>query len=139
MAVGAMLATPSRKTSRWCSRSVCPIRTQPLMNEFLAMYPELRIHIELLNGRDRVDGEDLDMVVHRQGRSRAPGWLIKPLMRVRLGLYASPAFLKRHRRPESPGDLQPFPCIVTSCGPAGRGRSSRYGACGVMAKHVKSA
>src|ERR1700679_936578 len=40
-------------------------------------------------------------------------------MRVRLGVYASPAFLKRHKRPESPSELRQFPCIVTSCGPQG--------------------
>ena len=118
MAVGAMLATPSGKLRVGAPVAFARFVLGPLMNEFLAMYPELRIHIELLNGRDRVDGEDLDMVV-RAGPFESSGWLIKPLMRVRLGLYASPAFLKRHRRPESPGDLQPFPCIVTSCGPLG--------------------
>jgi DNA-binding transcriptional LysR family regulator len=118
IAVGAMLATPRGKLRVGAPVAFARFVLGPLMNEFLATYPELRIHIELLNTRDRGEEEGFDMVV-RTGPLESSGWLVKPLMRVRLGIYASPAFLKQHRRPESPGDLQQFPCIVTSCGPLG--------------------
>jgi DNA-binding transcriptional LysR family regulator len=118
IAVGALLATPRGKLRIGAPVAFARFVLGPLMNEFLAMYPELRIHIELLNGRDRSNQEDFDMVV-RAGPLEDSGWLVKPLMRVRLGLYASPAFVKQYRRPESPSDLRQFPCIVTSCGPLG--------------------
>jgi DNA-binding transcriptional LysR family regulator len=118
IAVGAMLATPRGKIRVGAPVAFARFVLGPLMNEFLSMYPELRIHIELLNIRNRGEEEDLDMVV-RAGPLENSGWLVKPLMRVRLGLYASPSFLKLHRRPESPADLEKFACIVTSCGPLG--------------------
>lgn len=40
-------------------------------------------------------------------------------MRVRLGLYASTALLIQHQRPESPAELQQYPCIVSNCNPLG--------------------
>lgn len=43
-------------------------------------------------------------------------WLIKPLMRARLALYASPIPVKQHWRPQSPADLKQYPCIVSTCG-----------------------
>jgi DNA-binding transcriptional LysR family regulator len=118
IAVGAMLATPKGKLRIGAPVAFARFVLGPLMSEFLALYPELRLHIELLNGKDRNYEEGLDMVV-RAGPLEDSGWLVKPLMRVRLGLYASPAFVKGHRRPETPADVRQFPCIVTSCGPLG--------------------
>jgi len=118
LAVGAMLAVPRGKLRVGAPVAFARFVLGPLLDEFLSLYPELRVHIELLNGRDRGEDQDLDLVV-RAGPLESSNWLVKPLMRVRLGLYASPALLKRHRRPETPGDLQQYPCIVTSCGPNG--------------------
>lgn len=118
IAVGAMLATPRGKLRIGAPVAFARFVFGPLMNEFLLRYPDLRIHIELLNARDRPDEGGFDMVV-RAGPLEDSGWLVKPLMRVRLGLYASPAFLKRQRRPESPADLRMLPCIASTCGPPG--------------------
>jgi DNA-binding transcriptional LysR family regulator len=120
IAISAMMATPRGKL-----RIGAPVAfarfvlvLAPLMNEFLLMYPELRVHIELLHAKERESDDGFDLVV-RVGPLEDSAWLVKPLMRVRLGLYASPAFLKRQRRPESPADLRQYPCIVASCSPEG--------------------
>ena len=118
LAVGAMLARPKGKLRVGAPVAFARFVLGPLLNEFLAMYPELRIHIELLSGNGRNHDEGLDLVV-RAGPLEDSGWLVKPLMKVRLGIYASPAFLKRNKRPESPAELRQLPCIVTSCGPLG--------------------
>ena len=118
IAVGAMQAAPRGKLRLGAPVAFARFVLGPLMHEFFAMYPELRVHIELLNARDRANLEDFDMVV-RAGPLEDSGWLVKPLMRVQLGLYASPAFLTRHKRPESPADLRQLPCIVSTCGPLG--------------------
>ena len=118
LAVGAMLARPKGKLRVGAPVAFARFVLGPLPNEFLAMYPELRVHIELLSGNGRNHDESLDLVV-RAGPLEDSGWLVKPLMKVRLGIFASPAFLKRHKRPESPAELRQLPCIVTSCGPLG--------------------
>ena len=89
---------------------------QPLLNEFLLMYPEVNVHIELLQTKERQSEDGLDLVV-RAGPLEDSGWLVKSLMQVRLGLYASPALLKRHGRLESPAGLRQYPCIVSNCSP----------------------
>ena len=53
----------------------------------------------------------------RIGPLEDSGWLVKPLMQVRLGLYASPALLKQRRHPASPLDLQYYPCTASNCIP----------------------
>jgi DNA-binding transcriptional LysR family regulator len=118
LAVGAMLAKPRGKLRIGTPVAFARFVLGPLMNEFLAMYPELRVHIELFSGSARSQEEGLDLVV-RAGPIEDSGWLVRPLMRVQLGIYASTAFLKRYKRPESPSELRQFPCIVTSCGPQG--------------------
>jgi DNA-binding transcriptional LysR family regulator len=118
LAVGAMLARPRGKLRVGAPVAFARFVLGPLMSEFLAMYPELRVHIELLSGNGRTHDEGLDMLV-RAGPLEDSGWLVKALMRVRLGIYASPEFLKRHKLPESPAELRQLPCIVTSCGPLG--------------------
>ena len=118
IAIGAMMATPKGKLRIGAPVAFARFVLEPLMNEFLLLYPELRVHIDLLHAKERQSDEGFDLVV-RVGPLEDSAWLVKPLMRVRLGLYASPALLKRHRRPQSPSDLQQYPCIVSSCGPLG--------------------
>jgi DNA-binding transcriptional LysR family regulator len=118
IAIGAMMATPKGKLRVGAPVAFARFVLGPLMNEFLLMFPELRVHIELLHAKERESEEDFDVVV-RAGPLEDSGWLVKPLMKVRLGLYASPAFIQRYRRPESPADLRRYSCIVTSCGPLG--------------------
>jgi DNA-binding transcriptional LysR family regulator len=118
LAVGAMLAKPKGKIRIGTPVAFARFVLGPLMNEFLAMYPELKVHIELFSGSGRSQDEGLDLIV-RAGPIEDSGWLVRPLMRVQLGIYASPAFLKRYKRPDSPAEMRQFPCIVTSCGPQG--------------------
>jgi len=118
LAIGAMLAKPRGKLRIGAPVAFARFVLGPLLNEFLALYPELRVHIELLGSNASVGDTDLDMVI-RAGPIEDSNLLIKPLMRIRLGAYASPAFLERCRRPETPAELRQLACIVTSCGPRG--------------------
>jgi DNA-binding transcriptional LysR family regulator len=118
IAIGAMMAVPRGKLRIGAPVAFARFVLGPRMNQFLATYPELRVHIEILHAREREVDEGFDLVV-RVGPLEDSGWLVKPLMQVRLGLYASPEFLKRNRRPESAADLRQYPCIVSTCGPPG--------------------
>ena len=116
IAIGAMMATPKGSLRIAAPVAFARFVLEPLLNEFLLLYPELSVHIELSNAKERQSDENFDVVV-RIGPLEDSDWLIKHLMRVRLGLYASPALLKQHRQPQSTADLQPYPCIVSSCNP----------------------
>jgi DNA-binding transcriptional LysR family regulator len=118
LAIGSMLAVPRGKLRIGAPVAFVRFVLGPLMNEFLTRYPELRAHIELQNTNTGALDETLDVIV-RAGPLEDSGWLVKPLMKVRLGLYASPAFLKQNKSPQSPAELRPLPCIVSSCGPPG--------------------
>jgi len=116
IAIGAMMATPKGNLRIGAPVAFSRFVLEPLMNEFLALYPELHVHIELIHAKERQSDEGFDLVV-RAGPLEDSGWLVKPLMRIRLGMYASPTLLKGHKKPQTPTDLQQFPCIVSSCGP----------------------
>lgn len=86
----------------------------PSIGEFLVMYPELNLRLQLLNGDESSREGTLDVVV-RAGPLEDSGLLMKPLMRIRLGAYASPGYLENHKLPECPADLRRLSCITTSC------------------------
>ena len=118
IAIGAMMATAKGTLHIGTHVGFARFVLEPLLNDFLLLYPEVNIHIDLLKTKERQSDEGLDLVV-RAGPLEDSGWLVKPLMRVRFGLYASPALLRRYRRPQSPTDLQQYPCIVSNCSPLG--------------------
>jgi DNA-binding transcriptional LysR family regulator len=84
------------------------------MGEFLALHPDLRLHLQLLNGDESLRDGDLDVVV-RAGPLDDSGMLVKPLMRIRLGVYASPAYLRNREVPDSPANLLELSSLTTSC------------------------
>jgi DNA-binding transcriptional LysR family regulator len=86
----------------------------PTMGEFLVMYPKLRLHVQLLNGDESPREGAFDVVV-RAGALENSGLLVKPLMRIRLGAYASPGYLESRKLPESPAGLLDLSCITTTC------------------------
>jgi DNA-binding transcriptional LysR family regulator len=114
LAVGALQSKP-----RGTLRVAAPVAFArsilgPRMGEFLALYPELLLHLQLLNG-DEIPREGTVDVIVRAGRLEDSGLLVKPLMQIRLGAYASPSYLKDLEPPDSPADLRRLSCITTSC------------------------
>ncbi len=118
IAIGEMMATPKGTLHIGTHIGFARFVLQPLLNEFLLMYPEVNVHIELLHTKERQSEDELDLVV-RAGPLEDSDWLVRPLMQVRFGLYASPALLKQHGPLKSPSDLQQYPCIVSNCSPLG--------------------
>jgi DNA-binding transcriptional LysR family regulator len=84
----------------------------PALGEFLAAYPEVRVHLQSLDAivRER----PLDVVV-RPGPLEDSGFLVKPLLKIRIAVYASPSYLKSRGIPESPAAIREHSCIVTNC------------------------
>jgi DNA-binding transcriptional LysR family regulator len=114
LAVGALQATPRGTLRVGAPVAFARSILGPRMGEFLAMYPELRLHLQLHNGDESPREGTLDLIV-RAGHLEDSGLLVKPLMRIRLGAYASAAYLRNHKMPDSPADLLQHGCITTTC------------------------
>jgi DNA-binding transcriptional LysR family regulator len=120
LAVGALQAKPRGTLRVGAPVAFARSILGPSMGEFLAMYPELRLRLQLLNGDESLREDTFDVAV-RAGALEDSGLLVKPLMRIRLGAYASPGYLEHHKVPESPVDLLQLSCITTSCDAPGEG------------------
>jgi DNA-binding transcriptional LysR family regulator len=114
LAVGAFQAKPRGTLRVGAPVAFARSILGPRMGEFLAMYPELRLHLQLLNGDESPREGGFDVVV-RAGPLEDSGLLVKPLLRIRLGAYASPAYLENRKLPDTTADLVQLSCIATSC------------------------
>jgi LysR family transcriptional regulator, transcriptional activator for dmlA len=114
LAIGALQAKPRGTLRVGAPVAFARSILGPRMGEFLTMYPELRLHLQLLNGDESLREGNLDVVI-RAGALEDSGLLLRPLMRIRLGAYASPNYLVNRKVPESPADLLQANCITTSC------------------------
>jgi DNA-binding transcriptional LysR family regulator len=114
LAVGAMQARPRGTLRVGAPVAFARSILGPRMGEFLALYPQIRLHVQVLNGDESPRDGGLDVVV-RAGALEDSGLLVRPLLRIRLGAYASPAYLAHRKLPELPEELTQLSCIATSC------------------------
>lgn len=118
LAIGSMVGTP-----RGTLRVAAPVAfargiLAPVLGAFMNRYPELRLQLELLNtNRAHRDGH-VDVIIH-PGPLADSGLLVTPIMRIQLGLFASPGYIAKHGTPQTPVDLCQHACVSTSCGTAG--------------------
>ena len=90
----------------------------PILGDFVARYPDLQVEVQLLSGDVFPRDGSLDILV-RAGAVGDTGLLVRKLMEVHQGIYASPGYLERHGRPRTPAALRKLPCVTTSCDMAG--------------------
>jgi DNA-binding transcriptional LysR family regulator len=82
----------------------------PLVSEFLARHPEMKIELLMLDRVVNLVEEGLDASV-RIGSLADSSLIAIEVGRTRRVVCASPVFLKRHGLPRVPQDLARFPCI----------------------------
>jgi DNA-binding transcriptional LysR family regulator len=82
-----------------------------VVTEFVRLYPE--IHVELSLSSKVVDliEEGFDVGI-RAGKSRDASLVARRLGTAGLGIYASPAYLKEHGRPQTLSDLATHECVL---------------------------
>ncbi|MGH7786350.1 MAG: LysR family transcriptional regulator [Candidatus Binatia bacterium] len=87
-------------------------RIAPLVPDFLASFPDLRLEMVLTGTRADVVGEPLDLVV-RLGPLPDSTLACRLLSREHFVLCAAPAYLARHGTPATVADLATRKCLVT--------------------------
>jgi DNA-binding transcriptional LysR family regulator len=83
----------------------------PLLPEFLARHPKLRLFAHLSDELVDVVGAGFDLAI-RIGRLDDSSLVARPLASNRRLLCAAPAYLDRHGRPRTPGDLARHECLL---------------------------
>ncbi|HEX5059392.1 MAG TPA: LysR substrate-binding domain-containing protein [Kofleriaceae bacterium] len=83
----------------------------PVLAEFARTYPDVRIDLQLSNRAIDLVDEGFDLAIRAapmlDGRHVA-----RPLADLRLGVYASPQYLRAHGRPRKPADLARHRALV---------------------------
>jgi LysR family transcriptional regulator AphB len=77
----------------------------PLLNQFMAEYPEIRIELTATNQADQLDPTEWD-VIFRVGPQRDSSLIVRKISSVKDILVASPDYLKLHRPLQHAEDLR---------------------------------
>jgi DNA-binding transcriptional LysR family regulator len=95
----------------------------PVLREFLSMYADLRLQFQMHGGYGPSRDRNVDLSI-LGGPLEDSGSMVKSIVRIRLGAYASPSYLENCEIPSSPADLHQHSCIL-KCGMSGeRGEST---------------
>ena len=82
----------------------------PLLPEFAAQYPEIRLEMDVTPRKVDLIGEPFDLVI-RAGEQPDSGYISTVLMHDERYLYASPSYLAKHGEPQTPQDLPAADCL----------------------------
>jgi DNA-binding transcriptional LysR family regulator len=82
----------------------------PLIAEFNALYPEIRIEFILSDDQPDVVEDDIDVSI-RIGLPAAPDVMVRKLLSSRRVVCATPDYLARHGTPQTPQDLHDHNCL----------------------------
>ena len=99
----------------------------PRLPGFLALYPEVDVHLTLVDRTVDLIEEGEDLAI-RIAREVAPGLVARPLVSMGYMLVASPAYLEQHGEPGSPADLGSHRCICLRHSELGGSWSMQRGA-----------
>jgi DNA-binding transcriptional LysR family regulator len=114
LAVGALLAEPRGRLRVAVPIPFARFMLGPILAEFLERYPEVQLQLEMDGREEALRSGRLDLLI-RAGALEDSGLLVKPLMRVLPGIYASPAYLDRRGWPETPAALRQHVSIAMTC------------------------
>ncbi|WP_426619670.1 LysR family transcriptional regulator [Pseudomonas rustica] len=82
----------------------------PVMTEFMTLYPQIELDLDLTDRMVDVVEEGFDAVI-RTGKPRDSRLMARPLGEFRMVLVASPAYLQQRGTPQRPADLADHACL----------------------------
>lgn len=97
----------------------------PLLQTMLATYPQLRLDTVMTDRVVDIVEEGFDAAL-RIGRVTEQQLIARPLRDLRMVTVASPDYLRRHGRPQTPDELGRFNCLAVKTRPNGRLTDWRY-------------
>lgn len=111
--VSALQATPRGRLRINAPMSFAIHHLAPLIPRFLERFPEVDADMEMNDRYVNLIEEGFDVAV-RIGRLEDSSLIARQLAPSRLALCASPDYLRRHGRPETPDDLVNHCCLTYS-------------------------
>jgi LysR family transcriptional regulator, transcriptional activator for dmlA len=91
-------------------------RIGPFVGRFASRHPDVNVHLTLEDRLADIVGEGFDIAI-RGGWAPDSSLKGRRLFETRRVVVASPAYLHRHKRPDTPGDLVHHSCLVFSSEP----------------------
>lgn len=91
----------------------------PHLAEFISLYPDVKLDLELTNRRVDLIEEGFDVAL-RVGKLEPSSLIARYLGPLRSFIYASPGYLQQHGHPRDPGELARHRCLTMSDSPAFR-------------------
>jgi DNA-binding transcriptional LysR family regulator len=92
-------------------RAAAMVLVGPLLPEFLAKFPEVKLEVEIDDGHSDIVSGRFDAGVGIGERIGKDMIAVRILDEFRVIAVASPAYLEHHPRPETPEDLRAHNCI----------------------------
>ena len=83
----------------------------PVLAKFLAQYPEISIEVAVSTGTMDLAAGHFDAGIHRRDRVARDMIAVRITHDLRFVTVASPDYIARHGRPQTPADLQNHNCI----------------------------
>lgn len=93
-----------------CSMSFGYAQLAPALGDFLALHPQLKLHLHVSDGVENLIAERIDLAI-RISADPDPALIARPLAPCESMLVASPAYLAAHGRPRRPADLAAHQCL----------------------------
>lgn len=84
----------------------------PLVPEFLARYPELRLHLEVTDRFVDLVEEGVDVAIRFTEQLSDPSLVARPLAVNRRVICAAPSYIEAHGAPQTPEDLLNHNCLT---------------------------
>jgi DNA-binding transcriptional LysR family regulator len=110
-ALGELQSVPSGLLRMTCAVTYGERFIVPLVNQFMAQHPKLRVEIELTNRTLDLVQEGFDLAI-RLGRLNDSSLVATRLAPRAMYLCAAPAYLERYGRPHSLSELTRHNCLV---------------------------
>jgi DNA-binding transcriptional LysR family regulator len=90
----------------------------PILNDYMQRYPEVRVEVFCTGRAVDLIEERFDVAI-RAGALGDSTLIARSLAQVRWFLVGTPAYLKKHGRPQSIDDLKRYDCIMFGTTPSG--------------------
>lgn len=119
--VGTARAAPSGKLSISAPLTYGKLVVLPMLTDLLAQHPQLTIDARLTDQVEDLVLEGLDAAI-RIGPLEDSRLVARPFAQQMLTVCASPAYLKRQKKPRHPADLEHHDCLLFRLPASGRDR-----------------